>query len=302
MIMTTLLTAAPMNSGDLATTKGLTSSQDPHLLAEISRLQQAVNRLEQENLDLRIALANTAEHGDCIEAELTETNEKLQTEVCQRMQVELTLQSLLTLISTQRDDLEIILETLVEHGDVLDSQWQQKVSQANLLASSDALTQIANRRRFDEFLETQWQQMTSSQSPLSVLMCDVDFFKQFNDHYGHPAGDACLRQVAAALNSALYHDLDLLARYGGEEFVAILPQTNLSQALTVAQRMQTAVAQLETPHQGSSIAPHLTVSIGLATVCPSDHQSPSLLVNAADRQLYQAKAAGRNQIAHVLLT
>jgi diguanylate cyclase (GGDEF)-like protein len=279
----------------------IANHQHAHLHAEIFRLQQAVQRLEQENRDLQIALANTAEHGDYIEVELCQTNAKLQTEVTERRHAELTLKTLLSLISKQRDDLEIILETLVEHGDVLDTQWQQKVSQANVLASSDGLTQIANRRRFDEYLEEQWVRMSRSHSFLSVLMCDVDFFKEYNDRYGHLAGDTCLKQVAQVLIATLYRSPDLLARYGGEEFAAILPQTDLEQALSVAERMQAAIAQIQIPHGGSSIASHLTISIGIASVIPLEPFSPSLLLDEADRQLYRAKNQGRNQIVHTTL-
>lgn len=263
---------------------------------ELSRLQNQVQRLEQENRDLRISLANTAEHGDCIEAELYETNTKLRKEVAIRRRVELTLQSLVALMSKQRDDLEIILQTLIEHGDVLDLQWEQKISQANLLAISDGLTQIANRRRFDEYLEEQWERMARSQSYLSILLCDIDFFKQYNDTYGHPAGDSCLQQVAQALGAAVYRSSDLLARYGGEEFAAIFPQTDVEQALKVARRMQAAIAQIEIPHAGSSISSKLTVSIGIASIIPSEHESASFLLDEADKQLYRAKNQGRNQI------
>ncbi|NJK29910.1 MAG: diguanylate cyclase [Acaryochloridaceae cyanobacterium CSU_3_4] len=279
----------------------IANNQHTYLHAEISRLQQVVQRLEQENRDLQVALANTAEHGDCIEATLCENNSKLQIEVTERRRAELTLKSLLSLISKQRDDLEIILETLIEHGDVLDTQWQQKVSQANVLASSDGLTQIANRRRFDEYLAEQWVWMARSYSFLSVLMCDVDFFKGYNDYYGHLAGDTCLKQVAQSLTSTLYRSPDLLARYGGEEFAAILPQTNVEQALNVAQRMQAAIAQIQIPHERSPIASYLTISIGIASVIPLEPFSPSLLLDETDRQLYRAKHQGRNQIVHTTL-
>jgi diguanylate cyclase (GGDEF)-like protein len=132
-------------------------------------------------------------------------------------------------------------------------------------------------------------------------MCDVDFFKEYNDRYGHLAGDTCLKQVAQALNSTLYRSPDLLARYGGEEFAAILPQTDLEQALSVAVRMQAAIAQIQILHGGSSIASHLTISIGIASMIPLERLSPSVLLDEADRQLYQAKNQGRNQIVHTTL-
>jgi diguanylate cyclase (GGDEF)-like protein len=271
------------------------------LSAELSRLQNTARQLEQENYDLKIALSNTAEHGDFIEAQLHETNTKLQAEVSIRRRTELTLKTLVTLISQQRDDLEIILETLMVHGDILDIQWQQQISQANVLASSDGLTQIANRRRFDEYLAEQWQKMARSQAPISIILCDIDFFKQYNDTYGHPAGDECIKQVVRALNSTIHRTTDLLARYGGEEFAAILPQTNLSQALKVAQRMQEAIAQLKIPHSASAAGSYITISIGVASTVPFEPNLASLLLDEVDRRLYDAKRQGRNYIAHSVL-
>jgi diguanylate cyclase (GGDEF)-like protein len=271
------------------------------LSADLSKLQNKARQLEQENYDLKIALSNTAEHGDFIEAQLHETNTKLQAEVSIRRRTELSLKTLVTLISQQRDDLEIILETLMVHGDILDTQWQQQISQANVLASSDGLTRIPNRRRFDEYLAEQWQKMARLQTPISIILCDIDFFKQYNDTYGHPAGDECIKQVVQALNSAIYHATDLLARYGGEEFAAVLPQTNLSQALKVAQRMQEAIAQLKIPHSASAAGSYITISIGVASTVPLVQKVASFLLNEADRKLYEAKRQGRNYIAHSVL-
>jgi diguanylate cyclase (GGDEF)-like protein len=270
----------------------------PLFSMELTQLKSKITRLEQENYDLRIALSNTAEHGDFIEAQLHETNTKLQEEVIIRRRTELTLKTLVSLISQQRNDLEIMLETLMVHGDVLDTQWQQQISQANALASSDGLTQIANRRRFDVYLTEQWQRMAQMQAPMSIILCDIDFFKQYNDTYGHIAGDDCIKQIVKALNSAIYHSTDLLTRYGGEEFAAILPQTNLPQALKVAQRMQTAIAALQIPHRASAAGSFVTISIGIASTTPTPPQTADLLLDEADRHLYDAKHHGRNYIAY----
>jgi diguanylate cyclase (GGDEF)-like protein len=264
---------------------------------EIVNLRNENRRLQQENRDLKIALSTITEHGDLIEAELCTTNSKLQVEVTERYRAELTLQSLVKLITQQKDDLEIILDTLIVHGDILDAQWQQKISQAHLLATSDGLTEIANRRRFDEYLAEQWQRMARAQAPLSILLCDIDYFKQYNDIYGHLAGDACLKQVVKALNSATYRSTDLLARYGGEEFAAVLPQTDSEQALKVAHRMQVALSQCEIAHTGSEIGASLTVSIGIVSLIPPEQQPVSIALQEADRQLYCAKREGRNRIS-----
>lgn len=278
-----------------------TEPQEHQLLVEINRLRQDIETLKRENNDLRIALATTAEHGDVIEEELQTINDRLRTEVEERQRAQSLLQAFVSVVSKQRDDLEIILHTIVEHGDVLDTQWQEKVSQANLLAISDSLTQIPNRRRFDDYLESQWQRMTREQTPLSVMLCDVDFFKQYNDTYGHLAGDACLKQIVQALSSSLFRASDVLARYGGEEFAAILPHTDQHQAVNVAQRMQVEIARLQIPHVGSTINSYVTLSIGIACTIPIPSRSPSMLLEAVDRQLYLAKQRGRNQIVHQFL-
>ncbi|HEY1012528.1 MAG TPA: diguanylate cyclase, partial [Herpetosiphonaceae bacterium] len=128
------------------------------------------------------------------------------------------------------------------------------------LAVLDELTSIANRRRFEQYLRAQWERP----APLSLVICDVDFFKRYNDAYGHPAGDRCLRQVAQAICRAASRVDDLVARYGGEEFAAILPDTGLQGALRVAQAIQLAVAELRIPHRDSAVCPHVTLSVGVA--------------------------------------
>jgi diguanylate cyclase (GGDEF)-like protein len=186
----------------------------------------------------------------------------------------------------------------MEHGDVVDTQWEQKLYEATLLASLDGLTKIANRRRFDDHLEHQWRQMVREHEPLSIILCDIDCFKQFNDAYGHPAGDDCLKQVAQALNDTLNRPHDLVARYGGEEFAAILPQTSRSGALRVAERMQAAIAKLKIAHAHSPVHPSITLSIGVATTIPTPARSPRSLLDEADQFLYGAKQQGRNRILH----
>ncbi len=270
-------------------------------LTELSQLQQDIERLKQERQDLQIALATTAEHGDVIEAQLYEINLKLQAEVVERRRAEMTLKALLNMISQQRDDLSIILQTLQEHGDAVDSQWQQKVEETVLLATSDSLTQIANRRGFDEHLQRQWQQMWREQTPLAVILCDIDYFKQYNDTYGHLAGDRCLQQIAGALRAAISRPQDLVARYGGEEFAVILPQTQAAGVLKVAQRLQAAIAKLQLSHPDSTVSPCVTVSMGLAWTIPAEGRSPNSLIEQADQFLYLAKQRGRNQIVHGLV-
>ncbi|MCB8746773.1 diguanylate cyclase [Rhodoferax sp. U2-2l] len=177
--------------------------------------------------------------------------------------------------------------TLKQHADMLAS-----------LAMIDALTHLPNRRRFDQQLQTEFLRAQREATPLSLLMIDIDFFKQYNDHYGHGGGDICLQKVAAAMAQVIQRPSDLLARLGGEEFVVILAQTDAPGAALIAQRLCTAVEQQGLIHADSSAAPVVTVSVGCATKLPGNAISDAgALLASADAQLYRAKASGRNRIA-----
>ncbi|MEI2578870.1 diguanylate cyclase domain-containing protein [Scytonema sp. PRP1] len=179
------------------------------------------------------------------------------------------------------------------------SELYQKLQQANehleCLVKIDALTQVANRRRFDEYIQQQWNQLAREQKPLSLILCDIDFFKRYNDTYGHPAGDACLVQIAEAINHSVKRPADLVTRYGGEEFAVILPNTDHKGAVHVAITIQNQVRQLQLDHIGSNVADYVTVSMGIVTTVPSDNSSPQALIAATDRSLYQAKQQGRDR-------
>jgi diguanylate cyclase (GGDEF)-like protein len=164
------------------------------------------------------------------------------------------------------------------------------------LSALDTLTQIANRRRFDAVLRQEWRRCARDESPLSLVFCDIDYFKRFNDTYGHQAGDECLVRVAEAMEETLNRPADLVARYGGEEFIALLVDTDAEGARMLAERMRARVEALGIPHGASDVAPHLTVSLGVATVVPRAALRPEDLVDLADRALYAAKEAGRNRV------
>ncbi len=164
------------------------------------------------------------------------------------------------------------------------------------MSNRDALTGVANRRRFQEILDTEWRRALRSRTSVSVLMADIDHFKPFNDAYGHQQGDACLRQVAEAMSGELQRAGDLLARYGGEEFVVVLPGHDLAAARQVAERLRRAVEALGIPTSVSGAAPVVTVSVGAASAVPHEGEAPAKLVAAADRALYRAKGGGRNRI------
>jgi len=163
-------------------------------------------------------------------------------------------------------------------------------------AQTDGLLGIANRQCFDARLVDEWNRAIRDQVPLGLLMIDVDFFKNYNDQYGHLAGDICLQAVAKVAASRMVRAVDLLARYGGEEFVVILPHTALAGAKKVAMGIRAAVAGLAIPHLASAVAKHVTVSIGVASVLPERRAQASDVVLAADRALYLAKQQGRNRV------
>ncbi len=165
------------------------------------------------------------------------------------------------------------------------------------LANIDGLTELANRRRFDEVFALEWQRARRSGRPLSLALLDVDAFKQYNDRYGHPAGDRALRAVARLAAAAMRRPADLAARYGGEELVLLLPDTGAAEACQLVSRMLLAVADLSIAHETSGVAPVLTASAGGATLEPGGTETASGLFDAADAELYRAKQAGRNRVA-----
>lgn len=164
------------------------------------------------------------------------------------------------------------------------------------LSSEDALTGLANRRAFDLRLEAEWARARRGGEPLSLLMMDIDFFKRYNDHYGHPAGDVCLQRVAAVLDAHARRPADLVARVGGEEFAVLLPGAGTAAAVQLAERMRQAVAAAEIPHAASGAAGHVTASFGVASLVPDGGQPPQALLAAADAALYRAKEEGRNRV------
>ena len=177
-------------------------------------------------------------------------------------------------------------------------QLEQRNRDLERLSALDTLTQIANRRRFDAVLRQEWRRAVRDESPVSLLFCDIDYFKRFNDTYGHQAGDECLVRVAQAMEETLNRPADLVARYGGEEFIALLVDTDPEGARMLAERMRRRViescrSRTATRASGRSSR----VSLGVATVVPNPTLRPEDLVDLADRALYAAKAGGRNRVS-----
>lgn len=179
-------------------------------------------------------------------------------------------------------------------------QTEQKLlelqKELEALSFQDGLTAVPNRRMLDSVLEQEWLKARQNQQALSVLLIDIDFFKQYNDLYGHITGDDCLRRVAEILSGAATRSRDFFARYGGEEFVMVLPETTAEAALKVAQRCQRRILAAQIPHQQSSVSQLLTISIGSSTIVPTQQDQIRDFIEQVDQALYQAKQAGRNRV------
>lgn len=169
------------------------------------------------------------------------------------------------------------------------------------LARTDELTQVANRRCFNEYLNHEWYQMQRCDAPLALILIDIDYFKLFNDTYGHPAGDECLSKVAHVLQSTVQRSTDLVARYGGEEFAIVLSNTSLAGATQVATAIQTKMQCLQIPHRSSPVSPYVTLSMGIVCTMPRPQAPPAQLVSHADQMLYQAKLEGRDRAIAAML-
>ncbi|EPJ6626257.1 GGDEF domain-containing protein [Acinetobacter baumannii] len=174
-------------------------------------------------------------------------------------------------------------------------ELMQQAQQLSLLSQQDALTGLANRRYLDETLDNEWRRALRHETPLTIMMVDIDFFKPYNDSLGHLKGDQCLKDIATAISSIAARSGDLVARYGGEEFLILFPMTNAQQAKIQAERLMNAIKKIAIVHPCSSVSPYVTISVGVATTIPRLNDSISAFVSRADHALYQAKTNGRNQ-------
>ncbi len=179
---------------------------------------------------------------------------------------------------------------------IAEQQLKEAYQEMEYLSNRDGLTGIANRRYFDDFLMREYAHSVRSSRPLSLIMLDIDFFKEYNDKYGHLSGDECLKQVASTIEKTIHRPKDLVARYGGEEFVIILPETDRIGASVVAKKIHSSVKELNIPHIGSNINKYLTVSVGISTLTLDSTSMPENLILEADKALYQAKQKGRNRV------
>lgn len=226
------------------------------LLFQIEQLRHELNEVKLEKIDLEIVLENATEHADLVESQL-------HNEICDRQKA----QAALSLANRELEQLSVL----------------------------DCLTQVANRRRFNDYLIQKWQELSQQESYLSLILCDIDYFKLYNDTYGHLVGDYCLQQVALAIECVMESIPGLVARYGGEEFGIILPNIDAPQALKIAEKIAVNVNNLHVTHQESIVSNYVTISLGVHSLIPDSESTPELLIALADKGLYQAKEAGRNR-------
>ena len=186
------------------------------------------------------------------------------------------------------------LDAKVVELETLKHELEESNEKLRQLSSLDGLTDLPNRRFFDETLVREWQRGRRRKTPLTLIISDIDHFKAYNDAYGHVIGDDCLKKVARGLDKSILREVDTIARYGGEEFAAILPETDLEGGILIAKRMLNTIEALNITHEYSDTARHVTISLGLATIVPSIETNATHLIQSADRALYKAKASGRN--------
>ena len=202
------------------------------------------------------------------------------------------------LLTKQRNEAYEAMRIMQEQLAAANTQLEQHNIELQHLSSQDGLTGIPNRRRFDEFLDEEWRRATREKdgTEISLIMIDIDYFKIYNDSYGHQAGDDCLKKVAWSLNKCVHRATDLIARYGGEEFVCVLVNTPLEGAMTLAKNMRQAIEDCNLAHNHSEVADRVSISLGVSTMIPTQENSPENIIKIADDALYEAKRTGRNQV------
>jgi diguanylate cyclase (GGDEF)-like protein/hemerythrin-like metal-binding protein len=258
----------------------LTSWLSFHILGEDQAMARQIDRIR-HGVSAAEAYANAAAPTDQATAALLHA-----------------LRNLYHVLSEQNHDLAAANALLEERVAERTKEWEQVNQHLKNISRIDGLLEIANRGHFNERLTEEWRRAVREQQSLGLLMIDVDYFKRFNDTYGHQAGDRCLQAIAQAAKSALHRPGDLLARYGGEELVIMLPNTELEGAKLIALNVLSKIEALQIPHSESDAAPYVTVSIGCAALVPERLSNPNQLISAADHLLYSAKASGRNRVCH----
>jgi diguanylate cyclase (GGDEF)-like protein len=233
---------------------------------------------------------------------LIEENLKLSTQIDNLTLDNKRLQGNIVKLTQEKEDLEILVEAISDHSEQLNDDLMAKVELAQRDALTDALTLIPNRRFFDQHLEMEWHRATRIKSVISILMIDIDFFKHYNDYYGHLKGDECLREVAGLINSACHRETDFIARYGGEEFAVVISDTEQAGVIKVAERIVENVVAAKIPHAASQISAYVTISLGCFSKIPLSGEDVFDFIHESDCLLYLAKQNGRNRLIHSPIT
>ncbi|MCW6036326.1 diguanylate cyclase [Spirulina subsalsa FACHB-351] len=288
--------------------------ETPHQMAQLKALKCEYGQGYLFSKPLDSELMEAWFQAECLSQEEQKAC-NLRTEVAEQVaQEELmfkieTLAQELEKIKREKEDLEILLETTAQHADLFELELNREIllhekSKKSLqeknellkeLCLLDPLTQVANRRHFEQYIQDVWAQLLAEQNPISFILLDVDYFKRFNDYYGHQVGDDCLLKVAQAISQPMRNTTDLVSRYGGEEFAIILPHCGPEGALRVAERIRQELKQLNIPHTESLVSDRLTVSLGIVSTTPSPDSSIQKLIESADQALYSAKLQGRDR-------
>lgn len=224
------------------------------------------------------------------------------TKKCLQRSPELLYEPILVDISHKTDkkyaiaDIHQLLIAQSEIHELTAKKLEQAYYQLEMLSNLDGLTNIYNRRYFNSCYQQEWQRMMRNQQYLSIIMCDIDYFKTYNDYYGHLAGDECIYKIAQTIRNNIRRSSDFVARYGGEEFVVVLPNTTVKAAIKIAENIKESVKKLRIPHKKSSISDYISISFGIAAIIPNLDITSETLISMADQALYNAKNLGRNCI------
>jgi diguanylate cyclase (GGDEF)-like protein len=273
----------------VATVIGLNAGMSRWLVQPIVELNQASQQIAQGDFSRQVRSPRISELST-----LADSFTQMSLEIQQsRQQLEDYSRSLEEKVSDRTQ----ALRQEIQRRAAAETALQSANQELQRLAYVDGLTQIANRRQFDTRLEQEWRRMKREQRSLSLILCDVDYFKSYNDTYGHQVGDDCLRRIAKVMDEAARRPSDLAARYGGEEFAILLSNTSLEGAIEVATVIRTQLQGLQIPHQNSHVSLYVTASFGVAHLIPAEPIAPEELLAQADRALYRAKVDGRDRIA-----
>jgi len=300
----------PHELGTLCDTFVKMSHKIAHTIGQLRENEAQLESKVIEIQDINAILEEEISERQTVEEEIRQLNMELEHKVCERT---MALSKMNAALEKEINEHQMANKALIDSRDALVDHEEQLKDYADELAItnrnliilnedlkrislSDGLTGIANRRYFDEFLEREWQRATREKTSLALLMVDIDFFKAYNDTYGHIAGDDCLKLMTSMLETMPKRAIDLVARYGGEELALVLPDTEEQGAEIMAEKVRAGVEKLGIEHKQSSISKHVTVSVGVAVIVPEREALPSAIIAAADQALYLAKGEGRNRI------